>query len=63
MRNVNKEWHDKVFNRIIDIFESSGDKDLAYKYMKALIDYWLTGEYDKSDWVINALIVGIKGDK
>ena len=41
----------------LDSLNDLGDNvEMAYKYLKAIVDYGITGDYDKSDGIINALM-------
>ena len=42
------------YDSMVDLMET--DKDLALKYIKAVMEYGLYGEYDDSDNVVNALM-------
>lgn len=47
-------WYSSFYDTMIELEQQS--KDLAYEYAKAVMEYGLTGDYDQSNPIINALM-------
>lgn len=43
-----------VYDTLIELAQK--DEDMAYRYIRAVMDYAFTGDYDESDSIINALM-------